>query len=59
MQHARLNQVKRFFGLKPNNAREQAIIQEYEAQQAQIQDFAKAIRGNLGKKVKAFTPTEN
>lgn len=59
LQHARLNQVKRFFGLKPNNAREQAIIQEYEAQQAQIQDFAKAIRGNLGKKVKAFTPTEN
>ena len=59
LRHTRLNQVKRFFGVKPNNAREQAIIQEYEAERAQIQNFTKAIRGNLGKKVKAFKPTEN
>lgn len=59
LRHTRLNQLKRFFGLKPNNAREQAIVQEYETQQAQIQDFAKAIKGNLGKKAKVFTPAEN
>lgn len=59
LKHARLNQVRRFFGVKPNTVREQAIIQEYEAERAQIQNFTKAIRGNLGKKVKAFTPTEN
>lgn len=59
LQHTRLNQVKRFFGIKPNNAREQAIIQEYEAEQAQMQSLAKALKSNLGKKAKVFTPAEN
>lgn len=62
LKHARLNQVRRFFGFKTNTAREQAIIQEYEAQQAaklaeqaKANNFAKSVMGS----VKAFTPTES
>lgn len=65
LKHARLNQVRRFFGFKPNTAREQAIVQEYEAQQAaklaeqaKTSSFAKSIMGT-NRKVKAFTPTES
>mgnify|MGYP007085024886 CR=1 FL=1 len=66
LKHARLNQVRRFFGFKPNTAREQAIVQEYEAQQAaklaeqaKTSSFAKSIMGSTNRKVKAFTPTES
>ena len=65
LKHARLNQVRRFFGFKTNTAREQAIIQEYEAQQAaklaeqaKANNFAKSVMGS-NRKVKAFTPTES
>lgn len=65
LKHARLNQVRRFFGFKPDTAREQAIVQEYEAQQAatlaeqaKTSSFAKSIMGT-NRKVKAFTPTES
>lgn len=65
LKHARLNQVRRFFGFKTNTAREQAIIQKYEAQQAaklaeqaKANNFAKSVMGS-NRKVKAFTPTES
>lgn len=65
LKHARLNQVRRFFGFKTNTAREQAIIQEYEvqqaaklAEQAKANNFAKSVMG-ANRKVKAFTPTES
>ena len=53
LRHARLNQVKRFFGLKPSTAREQAIIKQQQATEVEKLDFAKVAKADSNSKVKA------
>lgn len=48
-----LNQVKRFFGLKPNTAREQAIIKQQQVTEVEKLDFAKVAKADSNSKVKA------
>lgn len=52
LRHARLNQVKRFFGLKPNTAREQAIIMQEQASEAEKLSFAKVAKNDSNGKIK-------
>ena len=53
LKHTRLNQVKRFFGFKPNTAREQAIIKQQQATEVEKLDFAKVAKADSNSKVKA------
>lgn len=53
LRHTRLNQVKRFFGLKPNTAREQAIIKQQQVTEVEKLDFAKVAKADSNSKVKA------
>ena len=53
LRHTRLNQVKRFFGLKPNTAREQAVIMQEQASEAEKLSFAKVAKADSNSKVKA------
>lgn len=52
LRHTRLNQVKRFFGLKPNTAREQAIIMQQQASEAEKLSFAKVAKNDSNGKIK-------
>lgn len=52
LRHTRLNQVKRFFGLKPNTAREQAIIKQQQASEAEKLSFAKVAKNDSNGKIK-------
>ena len=53
LRHTRLNQVKRFFGSKPSAAREQAIIKQQQASEAEKLSFAKVTRDDSNSKIKA------
>lgn len=53
LRHARLNRVKRFFGFKPNTAREQAIIKQQQVTEVEKLDFAKVAKADSNSKVKA------
>lgn len=52
LRHARLNRVKHFFGFKPNTAREQAIIQQQQASEAEKLSFAKVVKDDSNGKIK-------
>ena len=52
LRHTRLNQVKRFFGMKPNTAREQAIIMQEQASEAEKLSFAKVAKNDSNGKIK-------
>lgn len=52
LRHARLNRVKHFFGLKPSTAREQAIIQQQQASEAEKLSFTKVVKDDSNGKIK-------
>lgn len=53
LRHTRLNRVKRFFGMKPNTAQEQAIIQQQQASEAEKLSFTKVTKNDSNGKIKA------
>ena len=52
LRHARLNRVKRFFGFKPNTAREQAIIKQQQVLEAEKSGFVKVAKNDSNSKIK-------
>lgn len=52
LRHTRLNRVKRFFGMKPNTAQEQAIIQQQQASEAEKLSFTKVAKNDSTGKIK-------
>lgn len=52
LRHTRLNQVKRFFGLKPNTAREQAIIKQQQVSETEKLSFTKVAKNDSNGKIK-------
>lgn len=52
LRHTRLNRVKRFFGMKPNTAQEQAIIQQQQASEAEKLSFVKVAKNDSNGKIK-------
>lgn len=52
LRHTRLNRVKRFFGMKPNTAQEQAIIQQQQAPEAEKLSFTKVAKNDSNGKIK-------
>lgn len=52
LRHTRLNRVKRFFGMKPNTAQEQAIIQQQQASEAEKLSFTKVTKNDSNGKIK-------
>ena len=52
LRHTRLNQVKRFFGFKPNTAREQAIIKQQQVPETEKLSFAKVAKNDSNSKIK-------
>lgn len=52
LHHTRLNRVKRFFGFKPNTAREQAIIKQQQVTEVEKLDFAKVAKNDSNGKIK-------
>lgn len=53
LRHTRLNRVKRFFGMKPNTAQEQAIIKQQQASEAEKLSFTKVAKNDSNGKIKA------
>lgn len=52
LRHTRLNRVKRFFGMKPNTAQEQAIIKQQQASEAEKLSFTKVAKNDSNGKIK-------
>ncbi len=52
LRHTRLNRVKRFFGMKPNTAQEQAIIKQQQASEAEKLSFTKVAKNDSTGKIK-------
>lgn len=52
LRHTRLNQVKRFFGVKPNTAREQAIIKQQQVSETEKLSFTKVAKNDSNGKIK-------
>ena len=52
LKHTRLNQVKRFFGMKPNTAREQAIIKQQQVSETEKLSFTKVAKNDSNGKIK-------
>lgn len=52
LRHARLNRVKRFFGMKPNTAREQAIIKQQQVSETEKLSFTKVAKNDSNGKIK-------
>lgn len=52
LHHTRLNQVKRFFGMKPNTAREQAIIKQQQVSETEKLSFTKVAKNDSNGKIK-------
>lgn len=52
LRHTRLNQVKRFLGMKPNTAREQAIIKQQQVSETEKLSFTKVAKNDSNGKIK-------